>query len=192
MNALPSVVTHTYNPRPGPFLNLCYLDDGAAEAVLTQIRAIYGRNRNPAYLEKRRATEDWLQRERAGKGIRGNLTRPIYFFLGDYDDGLDPARPAAIVLPLTAFPADTVTFTLNDSMACFSAMTASGDQSPQLYTRTELENSFPLALRAGAEAWPMGSAPPGTTMPSHRTGFVEVQVWDDTPLRTLCPEFFAA
>ena len=25
-----------------------------------------------------------------------------------------------------------------------------------------------------------------------RTGFVEVQVWDDTPLRTHCPEFFVA
>ena len=120
MNALPSVVTHTYDPSPGPFLNLCHLDDSTAETILARLRAVYGRNRNPAYLTKRRATEAWLRRERTGKGIRGNLTRPIYFFLGDYDDGLDPARPAAIVLPLAAFPTDTVTFTLQDSMESYA------------------------------------------------------------------------
>ena len=45
------------------------------------------------------------------------IGHPIYFFLGDMADGLDPSRPESIRLPLAALPADKLTFTFPDSMA---------------------------------------------------------------------------
>ena len=101
MQRLPDIVTHTYHPGPGPFRNLCALDDGAAEGVLAHLRTAFGRCRSPHYLQRRKDTEAWLRAAAAAKGIAMARRHPIYFFLGDYDDSADPARPAAITFPLS-------------------------------------------------------------------------------------------
>src|SRR5262245_52306072 len=113
---LPEVVTHIYDPDRGPFRNLCALPDIEAEGILEAIRASGRRRIRPVYLARRRATEAWLADEcRRLLGDRP-LRHPIYFFLGNFDDGKDPSRPRAIILPLSSLPTDALTFTYGDSM----------------------------------------------------------------------------
>ncbi len=172
MQRLPDIVTHTYHPGPGPFRNLCALDDGAAEGVLAHLRTAFGRCRSPHYLQRRKDTEAWLRAAAAAKGIAMARRHPIYFFLGDYDDSADPARPAAITFPLSAFSARAVTFTYRDSMDCLNAPAPYG----QVYTLAEIEEFI-------AEVGMPNCGPPSDSLGPHRRAFVEMQLWDDVPLR---------
>ena len=184
MSAFPDVVTHTFNPGPGPFLNLCALEDTAAELILDEMRRDYGRCVGGSYLARRRATEDWLIRERRRKGVSGSLARPIYFFLGNYDDGLDAARPAACVVPLSLLPPETLSFTLRDSMECFDAIRFRSGDAPyaSLYTYREMKRIYTAGGQILPERRDAPGPPAGSTLAPVRRGFVEVQVWCDAPL----------
>ncbi|MEM1050108.1 MAG: hypothetical protein AAGL24_28385 [Pseudomonadota bacterium] len=85
--------------------------------MLDEIAATGRRRIKPNYLRRRLAVEDWLIREKSKKLGATRLGRPIYFFLGDLADRQDPSRPDSIVIPLTAFAPDMLTFTYPDSMA---------------------------------------------------------------------------
>ena len=173
---MPDIVTHTYHPDPGPFRNLCALDDKDAEAVLARLRTEFGRCRSPLYLRQRRETEAWLRASAIAKGIPASQTFPIYFFLGEYDDGRDPARPAAITVPLSAFPVETVTFTYRDSMDCVDAP-APYDR---VFTLPEMEEFI-------AEVGMPCDGPVSDPIKLHRRAFVEMQLWDDAPLAAQFP-----
>ena len=165
--ALPALVTHTYCRALPRFRNLCAAEPAEAEAVLARFRAA-GRRFAADYLPRRRATEAWLA-EAAGRLLGPlPLARPLYFFLGEFDDGLDPARPDALVLPLSLFPPRAVTFTCGDSMAGGAGRAAV----PQgrVFTLQELRD---LAADGGL---------PATPGEGRRRGFVEMQLWDDAPL----------
>jgi len=185
MSSLPQVLTHTYNPAPGPFLNLCSLDDTAAEQILDGMRRDHGRCLDSRYLEQRRATEDWLMRERRRKGIAGSLQRPIYFFLGNYDDGLDPARPAACVVPLDDIPPETLSFTFRDSMECYSAAQRLPDREPHalLYSYPEMTQVYAAQGQSWVKSRHIDNPAVESTLSPVRRGFVEVQVWCDVALR---------
>lgn len=109
--SLPPVLTHTYNSE-APFLaNLCELPGDKAEVVLNRIRTSGRRCIKPNYLRRRRYTELRLMEGRTRILGTTPLERPVYFFLGDFADGLDPSRPCSLVIPLDAFSADILTFT---------------------------------------------------------------------------------
>lgn len=155
----PAVVTHTYDPALPRFRNLCDAAPAEAEAVLRRFRAA-GRAMKSDYMDRRRAAETWML-EKARRILGPTpLARPIYFFLGDFDDGRDAARPAALLLPLAAIPPDCVTFTLGDSL--------DGPPYRPLLTLRQLE-----AARLRGDLPPAGEAP---------GRFVEMQLWDDSPL----------
>src|SRR5215471_1947 len=98
--SLPAVLTHNYDPE-APFLaNLCDLPDDEAEAVLSSIRASGRRHVRANYLRRRRETEAWLISERTRLLGATPRTSPLYFFLGDFADGLDASRPCSLVIPL--------------------------------------------------------------------------------------------
>jgi len=153
---LPELVTHTFHPRRGPFHNLCELPALEAGRWLDEMRAV-GRCLRPGYLARRHATEERLRAERGAKLGPTPLRHPIYFFLGDFADGRDPARPCSIRLPLSALPARAITFTWGDSMS-----------GGELLTLTELE------ARVEAEG-----------LPPREWGFIELQLWDRAPLIAL-------
>src|SRR5215468_1667306 len=117
MPGFPGVVTHNYDPARGPFRNLCALPIPEAEAVLESIRRSGTRTIKPDYLQRRLDAETWLTTQSRLKLGETPLVRPIYFFLGDFADGLDRSRPHSFVLPLTALPPSAVTFTYPDSMS---------------------------------------------------------------------------
>ena len=117
MSTMPGIVTHYYDPLYGPFGNICTLPDAQAQRVLDSIALSGRRLVRENYLRRRRTTEAWLLSERQRKMGAPVIEHPIYFFLGDMADGLDPSRPESIRLPLAALPADMLTFTFPDSMA---------------------------------------------------------------------------
>ena len=131
------------------------------------------------------AVEDWLISESKKKLKSTNLKRPIYFFLGDFADGRDLSRPQSIIMPLEAFAPDTLTFTYPDSMASLAIAAQEDHQSHrkayhgQLFTLQEIKD---VVARFGMPGERWKSDP---TMRYDK--FVEVQVWDDGPIRRLLP-----
>ncbi|WP_299397340.1 hypothetical protein [Pelagibius sp.] len=181
MRSLPDVITHNYDPARGALQNLCDLPADQAEAILAAIRAS-GRLRIKAdYLERRLGTEDWLLRERTRKLGRPHLKHPIYFFLGDFADGLDPSRPESLMIPLAVLPPEILTFTYPDSMASLSLAIEEAHLSErksyhgQVFTLREIED---VIAQFGMPA-PQGDH----AIPKVRDRFIEVQIWDDRPLR---------
>jgi len=181
MHDMPTVMTHNYDPQRGSLQNLCSLSRADAEALLSEIRYSGRSGLKLNYLERRLATERWLLDERTLRLGAPRLRHPLYFFLGDFADGLDPSRPASLVMPLAVLPADTVTFTYPDSMASFPLHTEGRDvreRKPyhgQVFTLAEIEQVVATFGLPG-ERW--------KTDPSMRHDrFIEVQVWDDRPVR---------
>lgn len=180
MDPLSDIVTHNFHPAFGPCRNICDLDDDAAERIFERIRQAGGRALKPGYLKRRRATEDWLVRERRRKLGAPALARPIYFFLGDFADGMDPSRPASLQMRLRDFPPDALTFTFPDSMASL-ALANSGTSlvaepyCGQVFTFSEMLRAIPTTnLRRYLDS----------RDPARGFGrFVEMQVWDDAPIR---------
>lgn len=181
MEPFPDVVTHNYDPTRGPCRNIRELSEAEAERVLDEIRVCGLRSIKPDYLRRRKLTEDWLIRERRRKLGPTRLERPVYFFLGDFADGRDPSRPASLVIPLRDLPAETLTFTYPDSMASLPIGTGDDHRQRrkhyhgQVFTLDEII-SVVAEFGMPGDRW---RTDPG--MEYDR--FIEVQVWDDGPVR---------
>ncbi len=116
------------------------------------------------YLIRRRSAERWLL-EAGEEALKRQLSEPpSYFFLGDFAHGTDISRPAALVLPLSGFPKEAITFTLGDSM------TVAEQLNRRVYNLPEIVDLFATGVAIDS----FGS--------SDRDGFpsrfVEVQLWD--------------
>jgi hypothetical protein len=179
MASLPDIMTHNYHPARGIGGNICDLPRDEAERILEGIRAL-GRGLRPDYLRKRLRVEDWLIAAKNQKLGGTALQRPIYFFLGNFADGKDPARPQSLVMPLAAFPSRTLTFTCSDSMTSYQIGVVGADRPAgpaqhfgQVFTQTEIE-AVVATLDLPDDYWAPGE---------WRDFFIEVQVWDDWPIR---------
>lgn len=170
MHEMPQVITHNYHPERGALQNVCCLPREEAKALLSDIRVAGLARLRHDYLERRLETERWLLRECTRKLGTPRLTHPLYFFLGDFADGLDPARPASLIVPLAAMPPETLTFTYLDSMA---SLRDSGPWHGKVFSLWEIKDvvaneGLPQAC-CDREALPKP--------------FIEVQVWDDRPIQ---------
>ena len=154
-----------------------------AEAILDEIRTSGKRTIKANYLSRRLATEDWLIAERKKKLGSTYLDRPIYCFLGDFADGRDLSRPQSLVMPLMALSPGVLTFTYPDSMASLPIATRPDhiaerkEYHGQVFTLDEIVD---VVARFGmpGDRW--------KTDPLMRYDkFIEVQVWDDRPIRQL-------
>ena len=106
-----------YDPGVGPFPNICALAEIEPMQVLDRLRRESRPTLKPDYLIRRHSTERWLA-EAAAKALGRNFEqRPAYFFLGDFSHLMDLSRPAALVVPLSTLPPDSISFTLGDSMS---------------------------------------------------------------------------
>jgi hypothetical protein len=178
---MPAVITHLYDPRRGPFRNICNLSEEEAERILDEIRNSGRPSLKPNYLSRRRKTETWLLSERYRKQGRPYLDHPVYFFLGDRSDWRHASRPASVILPLKLFPEDALTFTFPDSMASLPLsvekrhLTDRKDHHGKVFTLAEIR-----AVIADV-GMPCGK--------DHYDTFIEVQAWDDRPLQTAIKSF---
>ena len=178
MHRMPEVITHNYHPARGGLQNLCTLPRPEAEAILSEIRDSGLSRMKLNYLERRLETEQWLLAARTRKLGRPYLAHPIYFFLGDFADGRDPLRPASLVMPLAALPPDTITFTYPDSMASLPLGAAEAhrpERQPyhgQVFTLAEIKDVI-REFGLPGDRWKTDTY----------DRFIEVQVWDDRPVR---------
>lgn len=181
MEMIPDVVTHNYDPARGPFRNICELPEIEAERILQEIRKSGLRSIKPDYLQRRRITEDWLIQERRQKLGATKLERPIYFFLGDFSDGKDLSRPMSLVMPLQEFPPETLTFTYPDSMA--SLPIAIRDDH-RFHRKQYHGKVFTLdEIRSAVAEFGMPGDRWKTEPAMKYDKFIEVQIWDDRPLK---------
>jgi hypothetical protein len=179
MTSLPDIVTHNYHPARGIGRNICDLPSDEAERILDSMRAM-GRRLRPDYLRKRLLVEDWLIAAKSRKLGSTPLLRPLYFFLGNFADGMDCSRPESLIMPLAEFSPGCLTFTTSDSMTSYLIGVAEdgpGFQShcAQVFTRAELEDMV-ATLGLPDDRWE-GHGGEG------RRPFIEMQVWDDQPIR---------
>jgi hypothetical protein len=180
MNEIPKLVTHNYDPKRGPFRNVCELPHAEAAGVLAEIAASGSRTIKADYLSRRLATEDGLVAEKKQKLGPTPLERPIYFFLGDFADGRDPSRPGSFVMPLAAFPPEILTFTYPDSMASLAIamrddhLAQRRDYHGQVFTLREIGEVIARHGMPG-ERWKVEPS-----MQYDR--FIEMQVWDNRPI----------
>jgi hypothetical protein len=182
MSLLPPIITHNYDPAHGPFRNICTLEYDEAERILEAIRRTGNRKYKPNYLQRRISTEEWLYAERTRKLGKPPLAHPIYFFLGEFH-WTDPARPLSIRIPLIEFSRQTITFTYPDSMTSLPLATLiehQKDRKPyhgQVFTLDEIEN---VVSEYGIPGKVIDRAG------SRYDTFIEVQIWDENPLRKYC------
>ena len=181
MTAFPTVITHNFHSERGAFKNICSLPRPEAEVILDEIRATGTRNIKANYLTRRHAVESWLIRESKKKVNAITLSRPIYFFLGDFADGKDSSRPQSCVIPLHYFPQDVLTFTYPDSMASLPIaledkhLPHRREYHGQVFTLEEIqavvaEHGLPN------DRWKHDPA-------RQYDRFIEVQVWNDAPIK---------
>lgn len=176
IRTVPTVITHNYDPDRGPFGNICNLPSADAQRILREIGASGLRRIKPDYLERRLATERWLLSERTRKLGRPHLIRPIYFFLGDFADGQDPSRPHSIQVPLAVFSPQMITFTYPDSMASLPI----ANRSDHAAIRKRYHGEVFTLDEIGRIVSEFGM--PDKRSPTYDR-FIEVQVWDDRPLK---------
>ncbi len=181
MDSFPTVITHNFDPARGAFRNICTLPETDVERVLDEIRASGTRRIKANYQRRRRATEDWLMAERHRKLGNPWLARPIYFFLGDFADGLDPSRPRSLIVPLSTLPAETMTFTYPDSMASLSLATKDthlADRRPyhgKVFTLRE--------ITAAVAEFGLPDKHRDDMRSRLYDRFIECQIWDDRPVK---------
>jgi len=176
---VPDFLTHYYEHSAGPFSNLSMLPPEQAEQILEEIRRNGNRfasQRSSDYLKKRLALEDKIRKLFEEKGGQPKLKRPHYFILGTcswlkgwYVDGQE------VQIKLTSIPESCVSFTYGDS---FPAMNVQDGKTyrGQVYAVSELEE---VVKRYGL---PQEWNPDGSGGPER---YIEAQVWDDTPLKSL-------
>lgn len=174
-SGMPTVITHLYDPQRGPFRNICNLADGEAERILDEIRGSGRPGLKSDYLPRRRKTEAWLLSERCRKQGRPYLDHPIYFFLGDRSDWRNASRTASTVLPLALFPEDVLTFTFPDSMATLPLSVEDRHLAERKHYHGKVFTLVEIRAVIAEAGMPCGRDRYDT--------FVEVQVWDDRPLR---------
>ncbi len=180
LHTLPAVITHNFHPDRGPFRNVCNSAAEDAERIIASIRLDGHAYLKQDYLQRRMLAESWLVEERQRKIGKTRLPRPIYFFLGNMADGWDKSRPVSIILPLAIFDARMITFTFPDSMSSCPHLRAADDPHKpwhgQVFTLNEIEG---IISRYG---FPDPNQPREQREPDT---FVEMQVWDDSPLENI-------
>jgi hypothetical protein len=183
MIAIPDVATHNYDPKRGAFRNICDLPQAEAATILAEIAASGTRTIKADYLSRRLATEDWLQSEKNRKLGATRLERPVYFFLGDFADGRDASRLASFVFPLTAFSPEVLTFTYPDSMASFAIARRDVHLAQRKEYHGEVFTVREIAVVIAKHGMPGERWKTEPAMQYDR--FIEMQVWDDRPIRQL-------
>ncbi|MBI5959626.1 MAG: hypothetical protein HY866_12870 [Chloroflexi bacterium] len=176
---LPNFLSHYYETARGPFRNLSTLPPEQAEQVLEHIRragAGFASKRAADYLAIRRDLEQRIRALFITKGGQPRRDTPHYMIVGTcdwvktwYEYGAD------VRVPLAEFDPAAVSLTYGDS---FPAMRYA-DGKPyrgQVYTLDDLPD---LVRQYGLpQVWNSD----GKSGPER---YIEAQVWDDEPLRSL-------
>ena len=184
-------LVHLYAKGGAPFRSLSYLPDEEALALMRRLYrpdAVYwDRFADPAaYLQSRRAVENWLRAEFIAQGGKPQEPYPVYLVLGRtrwMETAVNEptlATTSAIEVPLALFTAEDISFTYPDSMV--SAMLAY-HKDPRYYLPEfhgklfTLPETLAILEERGlpGETW-------GNNLPPDWANYIEAQVWNRAPL----------
>jgi hypothetical protein len=177
--AVPIEVSHYYLGHRRPFLNLSDLTEARRNDVMRELIALRraGRQARPfgaRYAQWRDLTERRLRELFIQRGGTPRRQSPHYFVLGgsSWFAGLAEDMQT-LTLPLSALPAAATSFTLLDSFAAMGFAGRFGypddakSHERQVYLLHELDETVAAY-----------GLPPGTD-----ERYIEVQLWDDEPVR---------
>ncbi len=182
---IPDFITHYYVDRP--FRSLTELAQEDCWRVLKEMgpqESLPRRLRSDFYFVQRRRYERLMWQQFIDKGGQPTRRVPHYAILGESEIWAR-IRPSAIRIPLAELPDSVVSFTYTDSFANYVDQDLDGNLIPRkpqyetLYLRDEL---LPLFERWG---WP-GDRWKTEPAWAHDL-YVEVQIWNDEPLRPYLP-----
>lgn len=193
MEDIPDHVCHYWRRARRPFLNLSDLDGPALDGVIDGLmherrsgthRRAFGRR----YMDLRSRTESKMRRLFVEAGGRPERRSPHYFVLGEspWFRGLADDMEA-VVLPITALPDESTSFTYPDS---FTAMGLAPDYGLPYEARPYHHQVFRLGqLESVVGEYGLPAEPDGYDGYEHQPfeAYVEVQLWSDTPVAHLLP-----
>ncbi len=170
---------HYYEKHNGPFKNLSNLSLVTAQDVLDKIKAenqLMAAHRYPGYLERRKELEQIAKNLFIAKGGKPVRKVPHYMVVGEctwlqtwYQEG------CYVKIPLTAFNPETISFSYGDLFPTFSPrVTDQKEYRRQVYTLSEI---IRIIEKYG---FPQDWNSEGIHGPER---YIEVQVWDDQPLK---------
>lgn len=192
---------HLYAKDGEPFRSLSYLPDDEALALMRRLyrpNAVYwDRFEDPvAYLQSRRAVENWLRQEFIAKGGKPQEPYPIYMVLGrtlwmeTAVNELTRATTSQTEVPLNLFSAEDISFTYPDSMV--SAMIAY-QKDPRYYLPEFHGKLFTLPeILAILEERGLPGERWGNNLPDDWANYIEAQVWNRKPLQVYSGQSGAA
>lgn len=182
---IPDHITHYFRDRP--FRTLTELSHEECARVVHELglhEKLPRRLQSDFYFEQRRRFEGLMHEQFVHKGGRPQRRVPHYAILGESEIWAR-IRPSAIRIPLDGLPSDVISFTYTDSFANYVDRDLSGNPIPRktqygtVYRREELSELFEQF------GWP-GDRWKTESNWAHDV-YVEVQIWDDEPLRPFFP-----
>lgn len=191
---VPDYATHYFLKDKEPFLNLSELDEDKLKVVVNELdgrrtknsrhHRVYGGR----YMELRRKTEQKLRDLFISSGGKPKRKVPHYFVLGDsyWFKHLCPDT-CEVQIPLSWFASDTISFTYPDSFVSMGFMPEFGLKVVEREYHGKVFNLHHLEDVIDKYGLPEDDF-------SHNYGnyaneefekFIEIQVWDDTPIQWL-------
>jgi hypothetical protein len=147
-------------------------------ARLAEERTLPFRLTQTEYMPRRRKIEQRVRHEFVEKGGRPTRSNPHYMILGR-SPYWEKVEPNVVVVPLSNFPPDVISFTYTDSYYTFSDATLRGRPIPPrphrrtVYRLCELDD---VVREFGM--------PPGYVNADEEFDvYIEAQIWDDQPLQ---------
>jgi len=113
---LPDYLSYFFRQGQTPLQTICDLDEQVAEDILKHDVLWRG---DGTYLAHRKQHERYLRDQFIAKGGRPVKTYPIYMILGNSPTGPHDLRleyDYRVIIPLTAFPPEALSFTYPDSL----------------------------------------------------------------------------
>jgi hypothetical protein len=175
--SIPQYFTYFFRKGQPRFQTLCDLDEAVAEQILHHDTGWRG---DGTYLRQRKQQERYVREQFLRKGGKPHRQHPIYMILGNSPTGphdLHHDYAYKLIIPRDIFSADDVSFTYPDSL-----YTVPLDDLGRVYLDREPR---PLVYRAEE----LEDVLDTYQVYAYNTHYVEVQVWNDEPLRKHQDEF---
>jgi len=170
---------HYYERSTGPFMNLSDLSLIDAQSVLNALKTEHltlAAQRREGYLERRRELEQIAKNIFISKRGAPRRNVPHYMVIGKCDWLQTWFKEGEYIrIPASAFPLDIVSFSYGDLFPTFSPrVTDNKEYRKNVYTWQEIQAliakyGMPQEWNANGEHGP--------------ERYIEVQVWDDVPLK---------
>jgi hypothetical protein len=190
---VPKLITHYYLSDRKPFLNLSDLEDVELDKVLHDLEVKNAKNNSKRvygkrYMELRKKTEVRLRKLFIEAGGTPKRISPHYFVLGEsyWFKNLSP-NTKEIQIPINFFNKNSISFTFPDSFISMGFMPEFGievEEMPYHNRVFKIGDLHQIISKYGMPSDDKSKDYDNYAMKKFEK-FIEIQVWDDSPLEWL-------